>query len=508
MRNRVTTLVLTVESELDPAGTARREATARRGRRISIRPEPDGMASLWALLPAAQLRAFTVGLDELHARQLLADRRAGIDRTADQRRADLLALLPALALHALAGTTPIFTPDGGCGHPAVVLNVHVPVATVLGWSEHPGHLDGYGPISAEHTRLLLPTAHLRRILTDQHTGQPLHADTHLHGPHPDPAAPAAAAAAARAEDTAGPAEDTTGPGDTNEDHTPADRRAADDTAGQTAEPAAATATTSATEMGRPTEPGSPAETTGLAGTTSLAGTAGPAGQVTTPAAAWPKTNPASEPTTRTDPNPTGAPQPAPASPTPASQAPAPQPAPSADPTAAPARNRLLEMLPDQPIILHDTPEPHYRPSAALARLIRLRDPLCTAPGCATTSTRSDLDHDQPWPHGRTAAYNLHPKSRRCHRAKTLSWTATHHSDGSHTWTSPTGRSYPVPAHWQPAPTPQPPRPAPPVQQAQPAPGHRPARSTTTLTAILDHTPPPTPPTPGPKPSGWDDDPGF
>ena len=64
------------------------------------------MGSLWALLPAEQLRAFTVGLDVLAARQQHADRAAGVDRTADQRRADLLALLPALALHALDGTTP------------------------------------------------------------------------------------------------------------------------------------------------------------------------------------------------------------------------------------------------------------------------------------------------------------------------------------------------------------------------------------------------------------------
>jgi len=37
---------------VDPAGAEQRHETARRGRRVAVNPEPDGMASLWALLPA------------------------------------------------------------------------------------------------------------------------------------------------------------------------------------------------------------------------------------------------------------------------------------------------------------------------------------------------------------------------------------------------------------------------------------------------------------------------
>ncbi len=41
--------------------------------------------------------------------------------------------------------------------PVIVLNIHVPVATVLDLSREPGTLEGYGPVSAEHVRLLRPT---------------------------------------------------------------------------------------------------------------------------------------------------------------------------------------------------------------------------------------------------------------------------------------------------------------------------------------------------------------
>ena len=169
---RVKRAVLEAEAALEPALTAERESEARRGRRVQVRPEPDGMGSLWALLPAEQLRTFALGFDELDRRQAQADRAAGVERTADQRRADTLALLPALALHALDGTVP--SADGS--HPAVVVQVHVPMATALGLSDAPGHLEGYGPVSAGSVRLMLPSARLRRVVVDELTGEPVHVD--------------------------------------------------------------------------------------------------------------------------------------------------------------------------------------------------------------------------------------------------------------------------------------------------------------------------------------------
>ena len=60
----------------------------------------------------------------------------------------------------------------------------------------------------------------------------------------------------------------------------------------------------------------------------------------------------------------------------------------------------------------------YVPSAALARLIRAREPRCRFPGCHQPATRCDLDHAVPWPHGLTTVDNLGPLCRRHHNLKT------------------------------------------------------------------------------------------
>ncbi len=60
----------------------------------------------------------------------------------------------------------------------------------------------------------------------------------------------------------------------------------------------------------------------------------------------------------------------------------------------------------------------YVPSAALARLIRAREPRCRFPGCHQPATRCDLDHAVPWPHGPTTPANLGPLCRRHHNLKT------------------------------------------------------------------------------------------
>ena len=60
----------------------------------------------------------------------------------------------------------------------------------------------------------------------------------------------------------------------------------------------------------------------------------------------------------------------------------------------------------------------YVPSAALARLVRAREPHCRFPGCRQPATRCDLDHAVPWPHGATTPENLGPLCRRHHNFKT------------------------------------------------------------------------------------------
>ncbi len=66
----------------------------------------------------------------------------------------------------------------------------------------------------------------------------------------------------------------------------------------------------------------------------------------------------------------------------------------------------------------DTGRRSYTPSAALARLIRAREPYCRMPGCRRRAINCDLDHTVPWPKGSTTEANLGPLCRRHHRCKT------------------------------------------------------------------------------------------
>jgi hypothetical protein len=91
-------------------------------------------------------------------------------------------------------------------------------------------------------------------------------------------------------------------------------------------------------------------------------------------------------------------------------------------------------------------EPHYRPSAALARFIGCRDMTCRWPGCDQPAEFSDIDHTVPYPHGPT-----HPSNNKCycrihHLFKTFcagpaGWIEQQLPDGTIVWTSPTGRTY-------------------------------------------------------------------
>jgi hypothetical protein len=77
----------------------------------------------------------------------------------------------------------------------------------------------------------------------------------------------------------------------------------------------------------------------------------------------------------------------------------------------------------------------YRPSAALARLVRAQQPECAFPGCRHSADRCDLDHRQPFPDGPTTVGNLQPLCRRHHRMKThAGWEPA--PDG--TWRTPAG----------------------------------------------------------------------
>jgi Domain of unknown function (DUF222) len=346
LRKTARRILLTVEAQEGPAAVADREATARAGRRVWARPDLDGMGVAGALLPAEQLATWTRDLDILARAERTADRAAGIVRTADQRRADLFAALPGM-VRALRAGDPAGAAPGVSARPArVVVNVLVPMDTVLDLTATPGSIDGFGPVSAEHVRRLLPTAALRRVAVDSATGRPLAVDART-------------------------------------------------------VPAVTTRTSTAVRA-------------------VLTGDAEPA--ATHPAA------------TR---------------------------------SAAETRTALLAMI--APMTVVDRAEPQHDPSAALSRLVDIRDSRCSGPGCSARASRSDHDHIEPWPAGPTAAWNLAVRSRRCHRAKHTGWTPQQHPDGSTTWTSPLGRSYCRPSpHQAPVPLPDQVALPPPREVAEPS----------------------------------------
>ena len=85
----------------------------------------------------------------------------------------------------------------------------------------------------------------------------------------------------------------------------------------------------------------------------------------------------------------------------------------------------------------------YRPSAALARLVRARHPECRMPGCRRSADACDLDHAVEWPRGETSAENLGPLCRRHHVMKThYGWDLDSEAG---VWRTPAGAQLPTAA---------------------------------------------------------------
>jgi hypothetical protein len=91
-------------------------------------------------------------------------------------------------------------------------------------------------------------------------------------------------------------------------------------------------------------------------------------------------------------------------------------------------------------------EPHYRPSAALAEFVRIRDLTCRYPGCDRPAEFADVDHTIPWPEGLTHPSGLKCNCRKHHLLKTFwtgsgGWSDQQLPDGTVIWTTPAGVTY-------------------------------------------------------------------
>jgi hypothetical protein len=128
-------------------------------RRVCVTPRDDGMAELWALLPAEGAAALMRAVDALASVTSATD-----PRSADQRRADALVDLGVAALHDQ------LLPRSQGMRPAI--QVTMALSTLLGLDDQPADLDGHGPIPAAVARRLAadPTGTWRRLITEPGTG--------------------------------------------------------------------------------------------------------------------------------------------------------------------------------------------------------------------------------------------------------------------------------------------------------------------------------------------------
>ena len=150
-------------------------------RRVSCYNDSDGMATVVAILPAADaqivmnsIEAFILRQDQLSQCQKPAHLSAptfsrfssssGADKfTIDQRRADALASICGNFLSEISETvTPQRRP--------LTVNVTIDLPTLLGLAENPGQLAGYGPIPASVARELASDANWKRFVTEPQTG--------------------------------------------------------------------------------------------------------------------------------------------------------------------------------------------------------------------------------------------------------------------------------------------------------------------------------------------------
>ncbi|TFB99655.1 HNH endonuclease [Cryobacterium mannosilyticum] len=146
-----------LRERLHPETIAARHDTSITDRKVSVEPEADGMASLYwydtaEQVDAAYRRITTTALSLQGPEE---------PRTLTQLRADVLKDL------LIDGVTPAGLAKGI----RATVNVTVPVLTLMGLSDEPAHLAGYGPIDPETARRLAAGApSFTRLLTHPETG--------------------------------------------------------------------------------------------------------------------------------------------------------------------------------------------------------------------------------------------------------------------------------------------------------------------------------------------------
>ncbi len=166
-----------------PVSIEKRNARSVADRRLDYRPDRDGMAWLSAYLPADQ----AAGIWDRTTTTARALQGPEEPRTLSQLRADVAAtwlLSNNIAGGGTGGMTGVIVDvdDGMAGEtgfgvpsPRAQVLITVPVLSLLGLTDEPAALDGYGPIPPSMARQLVADGaeSFHRVLTDPRDGAPL-----------------------------------------------------------------------------------------------------------------------------------------------------------------------------------------------------------------------------------------------------------------------------------------------------------------------------------------------
>jgi hypothetical protein len=124
-----------------------------------------------------------------------------------------------------------------------------------------------------------------------------------------------------------------------------------------------------------------------------------------------------------------------------------------EPTPTGIREAVLAMVaapgPISPMTY--TAEPEHDPSQRLTEFVDLRDMFCDGPtGQRIAADRCDHDHEEPYPDGPTAAWNIVARARRTHLHKHDGWIPMRTPDST-VWLTPGGQIVEIPHERQPPP---------------------------------------------------------
>ena len=176
-------------AEIAPENFEKAVTRDRELRKVNIYPEPNGMATLVAFLPAEDAQTIKLAIEKririaksfeqsnavnLLSPELQAQLDAEVVATegvtsigsllADAQKADALTAIAANYLE--------ITKDGGKAHRRPVnVSLTIDLPTLLGLADNPGELQGYGAIPASIARELAADGKWRRFITDPTSGE-------------------------------------------------------------------------------------------------------------------------------------------------------------------------------------------------------------------------------------------------------------------------------------------------------------------------------------------------